>query len=161
MPIGLTMLMFALTVPLTYCVAPNINNKFEERKILSTYIIRNLDTFNDNSRILMSDITTFNGYLKNNNHVNEEIKSIILARISEVLWKTMELDIIFRDQEAKQIISDYRNSIDHLRKAVSEAESVAGIRDISIAVSNYTEHTKSIMEALLSKTGIDVDFNTP
>lgn len=157
MPIGVTLLLFVATVPLTYCVAPGINQQFEKQKIVSSYITSNLTNFNIVSRELISEISQFNYSLKEYNRIDPESKNKIRTKITELQWRALELDVVFDDERSISLIKDYKGSLDNLREFVEKAERDADIRPINMAVIKYTDSTMNVVKALAEKGGLKMD----
>ncbi|HEY1096732.1 MAG TPA: hypothetical protein VGF14_05780, partial [Alphaproteobacteria bacterium] len=153
MPVWLSLLLFGLTAWGTYSLAPKVNYKFEQQRIITSYVEKNLDNFNLLSRELISEISVFNNTLKHN-IVDQKSLAKIQAKITELQWRALELDIIFADKKSLSIIKEYKQSLNNLGVATNEARCKSDAENITYKVIPFADSSMKIIDALAKKAGL-------
>ncbi len=156
MPVWLTVLLFGLTALFTNFVVPKINQKFEQQRIVSTYIIKNLDSFSELSRDLLNETSIISNRLVENGNTSLKEKESVLGLIAELQWRSHELDIIFDGTKNLQALKEYKKHLCDLRDAIKKAEKSEDVNLIQARSVYFLSSSKKVMNALVSKAGLRI-----
>ena len=157
MPLGISLLLFFATAWGTYSLAPKLNQTFENQKIVTAYIISNLNDFNLLSRELVSEVSIFNNTLQKEKHVDTDSLDKIRAKITELQWRALELDIIFDDDVSLEKIKAYKKSLSDLGFAVDTATVSGDSIKISRSVVPFANNSLTVISILAQKAGLKVE----
>lgn len=156
MPIWLTLLLFFFTGIATHWMAPRINQRFEQQRIISNYVIKNLDSFSDLSRTLLSEVTVVSNRLTENGSISLQEKEAVLGAITELQWRSHELDIIFEGTQNLKALKDYKKHLADLRDAIKDAKEPKDVDLIQVRSVYFLSSSKKVMNALVSKAGLKI-----
>lgn len=106
----------------SYIVVPLINQQLKIQEIRTQYIIENVRSINEDTRQILSSITSLSHKLIETNEIDKDKKKIILSRISELQWRIIDLDVIFSETKSDSIISNYKSSLSSLRRSIENLE---------------------------------------
>lgn len=158
-PLWVTLILFALTAYGTYKLSPKLNEKFEQQKIISTYVTDNLQRFNSLSRELVSEISIYTRLIHNGQKPSIEKRDAIFSKITELQWRAVELRIIFEDADSSTTIEDYKNSLNDLRKSVEKLKPNSELKDTAISLSKFTDSSMAVFDALARKAGLKTSIS--
>ena len=107
MPVWFTVFLMLTTAWIT----PWLNQKFENQKVKSSYIIQNLDSLNTSTRDLMTNISILTNSINDGNAPDPQLMNKIKGSITELQWRVIEFGIIFDNQESLKVIKKYKIQI--------------------------------------------------
>jgi len=155
-PLGITLLLFIGTGFLTYYFTPKLNQIFEQQKMVSTFVTENLNDFNISCRELISSISILVHDLATGNQPDHNLKSKIRGKITELQWRAVQLDIIFENEKAAEIIREYKASLTALGNAIEKAQNKSDSDKIAMVAIVFTDNSVHVIDALAGKAGLKI-----
>ena len=155
-PLWATLLLFAATAGLTYCIAPTLNERFEQQKIVSAYVTENLSSLNLDTRTLIADVSELSSQINAGKKNQRDIKERIVRKIIELQWRTIELQVIFESKRSMVIIAKYQKSLLALQEAVEDSTNLSNSDRLVESAIILSDCTKQVLSELAVKAGLKI-----
>lgn len=124
MPVWLTLVAGILGFLVTYWLVPELNQKFEQQRIRTEFVISKLDALNVRTNNLVGLIAVLNNRVINGDPNTPDLNEDLFRSVSELHWTALDLGVVFRSATAAQYIQEYQRSLDALRKALEDDRSL-------------------------------------
>lgn len=111
-----------------------------------------MEGFNSLSRELIQNISYYNNYLIDHKKENLDYKNIIRQKISELQWRSLELQNFLHDKDSLNTIKIYKKSLETLRYNIEIAKKIDDIDNINKAVASYTISSMNISKILAQRS---------
>lgn len=121
MPVWMTLLIMLFGGIITYFFVPYFNEEFEKQKIRTSYIIKNMETLNNDSVQFLNLLKRYNVVDKKEKKSN--IYQELEDGITKLQWKILELNAVLGKEFYPSDVDDYIDSLVNITNELRKQDS--------------------------------------
>lgn len=153
-PLWIHILTLILTAIGTWILAPDLNEKFEQQKIKSAFVIDALNGINQLTGDLAVSITVYN-YCESTTpgKCSTQVREA-QGNIVRLQWKALQLATVLRSQEDGYVIADFQKSLEGVAIILNAQNTAEKHDDLLRATELFGRKSVSLVERVARQAGI-------
>lgn len=137
-----------------YVITPLINQKLENQKIKTEYVIRSLDSVNSKTQEMLSEISIVNRKIYNKNQTAEENIDKATRLVAELQWKAIEISAVLDDEKSLNILMDFQEKLDGVRSKIEVINSPDSALKALAEIRAFIPSSLRLVNRIASLSGI-------
>ncbi|WP_420417891.1 hypothetical protein [Pacificispira sp.] len=144
-------LSYLFTIVVTIYITPSISEDFERENRITAFYVENLKTLSTDTKDLLANLTVYPDiYSIQPNFV--DVKNEIRRDITRLHWRRVEFFIIFDDDETREILELYSESLNNISGIVGSQN--PDFDQLNNEIENFGVSSGLLMQKLADKAGI-------
>ncbi|WP_156635562.1 hypothetical protein [Methylobacterium sp. Leaf123] len=142
-----------------YVITPLLNQKLENQKIKTEYVIRSLDSINSKTQEMLSEISIVNRRIYNKNQNIEENIDKATRLVAELQWKAIEISAVLDDEKSLSILVDFQEKLDAVRSKIELINSPDSALKALAEIRSFIPASLRLVNRIASLSGIRFSDN--